>query len=71
MKETTPGGGEQGEVGSTDGAVPVQVALRVVGDPAGEQIPEVLGVHLVVPTVHVGPTVVAPGIVIVAAEVDE
>ena len=59
------------EVAGADAPVPVQVALRIVGVPAGQEIPQVVCIHLVVATVHVRPAVIAPGVVVVAAEVDE
>ena len=66
-----PGTDEEAEVGGTYGAVAVDVALRIVGAPGADEDAKVSRVDRVVPAVHVGPTVVAPGFVIVAAAVDE
>ena len=66
-----PGCEEQAEVAGADDPVPVQAALRIVGVPAGQEIPQVFSVHGIVVTVDVLPAVIAPGVVVVTAEVDD
>ena len=66
-----PGGDEQTGVRAANDAVFIQIALRIRGAPGRKHVPEIGGVDLVVPAVHVRPAVVAPGVVVAAAEVDE
>ena len=56
----SPGRQEQAEVSGADHTVVVQVALWIVGVPAGEKVLQVLDIDGVVATVDVASAVVAP-----------
>ena len=56
----SPGRQEQAEVSGADDTVVVQVALWIVGVPAGEKVLQVLDIDGVVATVDVASAVVAP-----------